>query len=71
MDITYTTADYQEFKKLYFATGSHNQVKRIAARMDMNEFISKHGRDKCDAMFDKMMTAPHLRESEGAEGAPA
>lgn len=66
MDITYSKEDYDAFKRLYIATGSYDQTKRINACMVMAAFIKGHGRDKCDAMFDKLMADPEYDEGEAA-----
>ncbi len=49
---SYTEADLREFRKLVQGVESLNQLTRIAARLDMPKFIEKHGKEKCDAMFE-------------------
>lgn len=49
---TYTEADLREFRKLVIQAESFNQLSRISARLDMPKFIKKHGKAKCDAMFE-------------------
>lgn len=55
MDIEYTTAELEEFKRLYMATGSYDNAQRVIARIDLREFLEKHGKDKCNAMYEKLM----------------
>lgn len=64
MDITYTAEEFEEFKRLYMATGSHDNLTRIHARLNMRKFSDTHGRDKCDAMYAKI-------EAEEHHGTPA
>ncbi len=49
---TYTEADLREFRKLVLMTESRNQMNRSNARIEMPKFIEKHGKEKCDAMFE-------------------
>jgi hypothetical protein len=50
--LTYTEADLREFRRLVLMTESRNQMSRINARFEMPKFIEKHGKEKCDAMFE-------------------
>lgn len=49
--ITWTKAELKEFDELCDATISAHQVTRISGRMEMNKFIARHGKEKCDAMW--------------------
>lgn len=51
MRIQWSKEEIEEFDNLVDATGSHDQVERINGRLDMGEFIAKHGKEKCDAMW--------------------
>lgn len=51
MDSTWTTEEIVEFDCLVEMASSRQQMDRISSRIDMPEFIQKHGKDKCDAMF--------------------
>lgn len=66
MDITYTKEEFDEFKRIYIATGSYDGGKRVIARIDMSAFIKNHGKDKCDAMHAKLMADPEYDEGEAA-----
>ena len=50
----YTAEEFEEFDKLTNDASSLDQCTRIAARLAMPNFIKKHGREKCDAMFAKI-----------------
>lgn len=47
----WTKAEITEFDKLVDSVSSRDQLTRINARIDMDAFIAKHGKGKCDAMF--------------------
>jgi hypothetical protein len=51
MNDVWTKEEIEEFDKLLNMTASRNQLKRINGRIDMNAFVKKHGKEKCDAMF--------------------
>ena len=54
MSVSWTREDIERFDQLIDETGSSNQVKRINGRLDMNKFIAKHGKEKCDAMWNHL-----------------
>lgn len=47
----WTSAELNEFDRLTWRTGSRDQLERINARLKLAKFVSKHGQEKCDAMF--------------------
>lgn len=51
MPVTWTKDEIQEFDRVTLAMSSHDQVIRIGGRLDIQKLISKHGKEKCDAMF--------------------
>ena len=51
---TWTDDEIAEFDRLTLEMSSRDQVIRINGRMDMNRFVDKHGRAKCDAMFEEI-----------------
>lgn len=51
MSITWTASEITEFDSLVDDVSSASQLARISARMRMREFVDKHGKEKCDAMF--------------------
>jgi predicted nucleic acid-binding OB-fold protein len=57
----YTQEELREFDRITLATGSPDQLTRISGRLELNKFVSAHGKDKCDAMFEEIMR----REEEG------
>ena len=54
MTIDYTSEEFDEFSYLVEMTSSQDQMDRIEARLEMPRFIEKHGKDKCDIMFEEM-----------------
>lgn len=49
----YTSAELKRFDKITSQLSSHSQMDRIIARIRLvPDFIKKHGRKKCDAMYD-------------------
>jgi len=52
--ITWTKEEIQEFDRLVEMTSSRHQLTRITGRMDMATFIIKHGKEKCDAMWEHL-----------------
>lgn len=64
MAIEWTKDEIKEFDRLCDATGSRDQVRRIAARLDMDSFISKHGKEKCDAMWAHLESGGKIAASQ-------
>ena len=52
--MSYTEDEFDEFRSLVEAGESQNQMERIKSRLDMPKFIAKVGREKCDAMFERL-----------------
>ena len=52
MEIKWTEEELKEFDGLVEMKSSRNQLDRIHARMYMPKFIEKHGKQKCDAMWN-------------------
>ena len=50
----YTKDEFKKFKKLILMFGSRDQVTRINARLEIENFIKEHGKEKCDAMNEKL-----------------
>ena len=59
--ITWTPEELAEFDLLTWMVSSRDQTDRIRGRLDMDKFVEKHGKEKCDAMF------AHLTKSEKLE----
>lgn len=53
-EITYTKDELDEFDLLTAKLSSQNQMDRIEARLDCRQFLGRHGREKCDAMFAEL-----------------
>lgn len=51
-EIKYTDRDLNEFRWLVELCESIRQMDRIKGRLDMRKFVEKHGKEKCDAMFE-------------------
>ena len=49
--VTWTDAEYAEFVRLVEMSESRSQIERIRSRVDFPDFIKKHTKEKCDAMF--------------------
>lgn len=50
----YTEEELAEFDRITLGTSSRHQLDRVGYRIDLKEFIKKHGKDKCDAMFEEI-----------------
>ena len=50
----WTPAELDTFNRLVRLTGSLRQMDRINGRIDMKNFVTKHGKEKCDAMFAEL-----------------
>lgn len=50
-EITWTDEELREFDDLVDMVSDRHQVTRITGRFKMDEFIKKHGKPKCDAMW--------------------
>jgi hypothetical protein len=50
----YTAAELKAFDRLTQRLSDRDQMKRISARLYMPAFIEKHGKEKCDAMFEAL-----------------
>lgn len=51
----YTPAMLAKFDLLTLKLSSRDQMTRINARLrDVPEFVEKHGREVCDAMFEEL-----------------
>ena len=56
---TWTKEEIMEFDRLIVdrlidKKKSRNQVERIVGRMELNDFVKQHGKEKCDAMWAHM-----------------
>ena len=51
MSADYTEEELKEFDRLTMRQSSPDQVTRIEARLDMSNFVAKHGKEKCNDMF--------------------
>jgi hypothetical protein len=51
MPAEWTKEEIDEFDRLLDLTSSRNQMDRISGRIDLNAFVGRHGKEKCDAMF--------------------
>ena len=47
--------DMREFTRLVALGESARQMDRITSRMEFPKFVEKHGKEKCDAMFTKLI----------------
>lgn len=47
-------AAYRRFVALVKKAESHHQMQRIEARIEFPGFIKEHGREQCDAWFERL-----------------
>ena len=52
--ITWSDEEFKEFDRLTMMASSPHQVTRIEGRLNLQEFVEKHGEDKCHAMFEHL-----------------
>lgn len=58
--VSWTKEDITEFDRLIEGQSSPNQLVRIESRLDMKKFISDHGQEKCNAMWEHMENGGEL-----------
>lgn len=59
----WTKEEITEFNRLYHLSGG-SQMQRIESRLDMPRFVSKHGEDKCKAMYQHIINGGDLEGNE-------
>lgn len=59
----YTAAELREFDAMVEDENSPDQMDRIRARLKMRSFITKHGAEKCDAMFAALKERDRKRKA--------
>jgi len=47
----WTKEEITEFDRLIEDVSSQNQLSRISGRFGMQDFVNRHGKEKCDAMW--------------------
>ena len=57
----YSASELREFDRLTDRCSSHDQMTRISARLDLEKFIKKHGKEKCDVMWQEILRKEHKR----------
>jgi hypothetical protein len=50
--VTFTNAELKRFDRLTMKLSSLDQMDRISARLDLQQFEKEHGTEKCRAMFE-------------------
>jgi len=60
-EITWTAAELAEFDRLIDQVSSWHQALRSSGRFAMNDFVKRHTKEKCDAMW------AHLEGKEAAK----
>ena len=50
----YTEEELKEFDRLTWME-SGDQMNRIVGRLEMRKFIEKHGKEKCEVMFQEIL----------------
>lgn len=61
MTTTWTDEELKEFNRLIELSGSRDQMDRIHSRIEMPKFITKHGKEKCDAMWAFLESKPRKK----------
>lgn len=61
MSERWTTDELNEFDRVTWRLSSRDQVVRISAGFEIKTLIEKHGKAKCDAMFEHL--TGHKNES--------
>lgn len=62
----YTKEELREFDILTSKASSHRQMDRIEARLHMKAFVSRHGEEKCNAMFEELKRLDAKRAARAA-----
>lgn len=53
MKMSLTAAQAKKFNELVDDTSSRDQLERIKARLRLNRFVIRHGKEACDEAFKK------------------
>lgn len=61
-DIKYTEEEFKEFDRITMSQSSLSNLERIMARLDLSKFVEKHGREKCDAMWEVIKKRDGLKD---------
>lgn len=59
--ITWTPEELDQFDELVDMNSSRHQMDRISGRLGMHSFIAKHGKEKCDAMWEVLQQRDALK----------
>lgn len=54
MKTALTDLQYAKFVELVDKVSSQNNGVRVIARIDMRQFVEKHGKEVCDRAFEKL-----------------
>jgi hypothetical protein len=60
-EITWTPEELREFDRISTLMSSRDQMDRIRGRIEIKPFVAQHGKEKCDAMFQHLLTPPKRR----------
>jgi hypothetical protein len=52
--LPYTKKELAELDRLSWLVSSQRQMERIDGRFRMRDFVAKHGKEKCDLMWDEI-----------------
>jgi hypothetical protein len=58
----FTRKELSEFDRITLDMSSPNQLNRIAGRLAIRTFIDRHGKAKCDVMWEA------IKRKEGQDG---
>lgn len=61
---SYTKEELREFDRITDRLSGRSQLDRIDARFDLKRFIEKHGKEKCDEMFQELTRRDRAGEKQ-------
>lgn len=61
--ITWTPAELAAFDRYTERLSSRDQMTRLSARLDIDHWIAKHGKAKCDAMHKHLLERDARRKA--------
>ena len=62
MSTEFTRQELAEFDRITADASDRNQVARISGRLELSKFIAKHGKEKCDAMYQAIIDAENAKK---------
>lgn len=66
--MTWTQAELDDFDYLVEMASSYGQSDRIRGRLWLTEFMTRHGKEKCDAMYEFLTAKRDASDRQGEAG---